>query len=362
MKKILLITMQDYNNIGNRLQNYALTKVLEKYGAEVTNLDNGYTKSPSIKTRLKNQIKRVIGDFGSEYYRDSYKAFQNQPLRREANIRFTRSNMPSMIRTTCAGAFEKNWSAYDLSITGSDQVWHNWRHVEKELPYYYLEFMPAEKRVSYAASFGFEELPEEDRAEHRKGLQGMHAISCRESSGCTLIKKETGRDAVRVLDPTLLLSANDWREVETSIPGDLHVEKGKYAFLYFLGQVPEKYQSFIDKVLMKRNIKVLDFLDFKNEAIAKCGAGEFLSLIDNAAYILTDSFHCTVFSTLFQKEFTVFRRRGKGYEKMFGRIEDLLQSTGHTDRAFEPLEEDPDAVPFDQLYTDSRNFLEEVLK
>jgi hypothetical protein len=47
---------------------------------------------------------------------------------------------------------------------------------------------------------------------------------------------------------------------------------------------------------------------------------------------------------------------------MFGRIEDLLQSTGHTDRAFEPLEEDPDAVPFDQLYTDSRNFLEEVLK
>lgn len=267
-----------------------------------------------------------------------------------------------MITTTCADAFKHDWSMYDLAIVGSDQVWHNWHKDSMELPYYYLEFMPSEKRVSYAASFGFEEFPAEDRAEHIKGLKGMHAISCRESSGCALIKRETDRDAVHVLDPTLLLSADEWRKVAAPIPENLHASKGGYAFMYFLGQIPDEYQKFIEDVQAKRGIKMIDFMDLKKEAIARCGVGEFLSLIDNADYVVTDSFHCTVFSILFQKEFTVFKRKGEGFEKMFGRIEDLLQATGNTNRAFEPIAEDPDAVSFEVLKENSRKYLEDVLK
>lgn len=286
----------------------------------------------------------------------------NPQLRREANTAFTRKNMYSMITTTCADAFKHDWSMYDLAIVGSDQVWHNWHKDSMELPYYYLEFMPSEKRVSYAASFGFEEFPAEDRAEHIKGLKGMHAISCRESSGCALIKRETDRDAVHVLDPTLLLSADEWRKVAAPIPENLHASKGGYAFMYFLGQIPDEYQKFIEDVQAKRGIKMIDFMDLKKEAIARCGVGEFLSLIDNADYVVTDSFHCTVFSILFQKEFTVFKRKGEGFEKMFGRIEDLLQATGNTNRAFEPIAEDPDAVSFEVLKENSRKYLEDVLK
>lgn len=361
MMKLLLVTMQDNYNIGNRLQNYALTTVLEQYGAEVTNIDNGYTKIPSKREVFKNKIKKFLGVLGSKTYADKYLIFRNLSFRREANCMFTQRYMSKMLKTTFADAFKKDWKEYDLAIVGSDQVWHKWEADELELPYYYLEFLPENKRISYAASFGFEEFPAGDRDQHLKGLREMHTISCRESSGCELVKRETGRNAVQVLDPTLLLSANEWRKIAAPIPEDLHVKKGGYAFLYFLGQIPPEYQAFIDKKIAERRIKVIDFLDLKDEAIAKCGVGEFLSLIDQADYVFTDSFHCTVFSILFNKEFKVFKRKGEGFEKMYGRIEDLLQATGHTDRAYEPLTENKDAIPYEILYENSRRYLEEVL-
>ena len=361
MQKILLVTMQDNYNIGNRLQNYALTTVLEKFGAEVTNLDNGYTVLPDHKTILKNRIKKLLGKLGSRKYAEKYQSFYNSQFRRKANFDFTARYLPRMIKTTCEDAFRQNWGDFNLAIVGSDQVWHRWGNDPKELPYYYLEFMPKEKRVSYAASFGFEEFPEVDKAEHIKGLNGMHVISCREKSGCKLIKRETGRDALHVLDPTLLLTADDWRKVAAPIPEDLHVENGKYAFIYFLGQIPDEYQKFIDETLKKRGIKAVDFLDFKNESIAKCGVGEFLSLIDNADYVLTDSFHCTVFSILFNKEFTVFKRKGEGFEKMFGRIEELLNITGHQSNAYEDMYRIDNEVTFKDLQKTSFEYLEKVL-
>lgn len=362
MKNALLITLQDNNNIGNRLQNYALQTALEQYGCNVTNLDNGYTTKPTQKQIIKNNIKKCLGKLGNKKYADKSKEFFNSQLRRLANTSFTNKYISDIKQVTYANAFSQPWNSYDFAITGSDQVWHNWHKDPKELPYYYLEFMPEEKRVSYAASFGFEEFPEEDKAEHIKGLQGMHAISCRESSGCTLIKRETGRDAVHVLDPTLLLSADDWRQAEAPIPENLHINNSRYAFLYFLGEVPNEYQKFIDDLQTTREVKLIDFMDLKDEAIARCGVGEFLSLIDNADYVLTDSFHCTVFSILFQKEFTVFRRKGEGFEKMFGRIEDLLRMTGNTDKAFDKIPEDSNALSFEKLKENSIKYLEEVIK
>lgn len=357
MKKILLVTMQDNGNIGNRLQNYALQKVLEQFGSKVTNLDNGYTTDIPLKTRIKNQIKKYLVYFGCEKYRE----LVNKQFRRQAIEKFTNAYISDIRCVTYDNVFENNWDEYDLAIVGSDQVWHKWEADELELPYYYLEFLPENKRISYAASFGFEEFPAGDRDQHLKGLREMHTISCRESSGCELVKRETGRNAVQVLDPTLLLSANEWRKIAAPIPEDLHVKKGGYAFLYFLGQIPPEYQAFIDKKIAERRIKVVDFLGLKDEAIAKCGVGEFLSLIDQADYVFTDSFHCTVFSILFNKEFKVFKRRGEGFEKMYGRIEDLLQATGHTDRAYEPLAENKDAISYEILYENSRRYLEEVL-
>lgn len=361
MKKVILTTLQDNNSIGNRLQNYALQTAIEQRGNEVVNLDNGYTTIPSHKEFRKNKIKKWLGKLGSKKYAQMYQKFFNSQLRRQANERFTSENITNIRRVTYAGVFEQKWDSYDLAITGSDQVWHNWHKDPKELPYYYLEFMPEEKRVSYAASFGFDEFPDEDRAEHVKGQKGMHAISCREKSGCKLVKEATGKNSVHVLDPTLLLKADDWRKAEADVsavvkPGE------KYAFLYFLGNITAEYQKYTDEIVSKQGLRIINFLDMKDEKIAKCGVGEFISLIDHAEYVLTDSFHCTVFSILFDKQFTVFKRKQDGFEKMYSRIEELLQSTDHMTNSYDKIIPDPQIESFETLYNNSCEYLEQILR
>lgn len=361
MKKILLITIQDNNNIGNRLQNYALQKILQQYGAEVTNLDCGYTSVLSFKVLIKNQIKKYLGYLGSERYAEKYRMFINTQLRCKSIAQFTKGYITDVQQVTYENVFEKNWNTYDLAIVGSDQVWHKWRSAPNELPYYYLEFMPETKRVAYAASFGFEDFPLADRSEHINGLNGMHEISCRENSGCTLVRKATGKKAIHVLDPTLLLKAKDWREIESDIFSVVTLDE-RFIFAYFLGDITEEYRQFIDNVVQKRGLRIINFFDMQDEAIAQCGVGEFISFIDCADYVLTDSFHCTVFSILFEKEFTVFRRKQEGFEKMYSRIEELLQSVGRTDSAYDGISSDMSCESLQELYQKSREYLEKILK
>lgn len=361
MKKILLVTMQDNNNIGNRLQNYALQKILEQYDAQVTNIDNGYMSYPSLGTLLKNQVKKYLGCLGSKKYATKYIEFHNTYLRYSTNYAFTRRYISDIQNVTYTNVFEKNWDSYDLAIVGSDQVWHNWGRSSRELSYYYLEFMPKEKRTSYAASFGFDEFPINDRKEHIKGLKGMRTISCREKSGCKLVKEATGKEATHVLDPTLLLKPEEWRNIEADISTVVKPEE-KYIFIYFLGNIIEEYRQYIEGIASKRGCRIINFLDMQDENIVRCGVGEFVSFIDHADYVLTDSFHCTVFSILFEKEFTVFKRRQEGFEKMYSRIEELLQSTGHEYNAYDKLNPNPMVENFETLYENSRRYLTEILR
>lgn len=356
MKKILLVTLQDNCNIGNRLQNYALQKVLEKFGADVTNLDNGYTPKLSLKEHIKIQIKRFLVCLGYEKYREAV----NLQYRRHVIEEFSKTHISDIKRVTYDNVFEKNWNSYDLAIVGSDQVWHRWRENPNELPYYYLKFMPKEKRVSYAASFGFEKFPVIDKEKHIEGLQDMRAISCREKSGCALVAEETGRNALQVLDPTLLLNADDWRAVESDISSI--VEQGeKFAFIYFLGNIEEDYRNLIDEVAKEKKLRIVNFMDMQDRKIANCGVGEFIRFVDRADYVLTDSFHCAVFSILFKKEFTVFRRKQAGFEKMFGRIEDLLASTGNIACIYGGTERQA-LNNFEKIYKDSMEYINEILE
>lgn len=356
MKKIILVTMQDNCNIGNRLQNYALQRILEQLGGKIINLDNGYTPKLSLKEHIKMEIKRFLVFFGNE----KHKASVNKQFRRKAIEKFTDMNISNIMHVTYENVFKKKWDAYDIAIVGSDQVWHRWREDPKELPYYYLEFMPKEKRFSYAASFGFENFPMVDREKHIEGLRAMRAISCRERSGCVLVETEIGRSALQVLDPTLLLTAADWKSVEGDISRSVKTGE-KFAFIYFLGEITEEYQIAIDCIVKERSLRIINFMDMQDDTIAHCGVGEFIKFIDCADYILTDSFHCTVFSVLFKKEFTVFRRNQVGFEKMFGRIEDLLSSMGKLNCIYGGTKRQP-SNNFDKIYADSMKYINEILE
>lgn len=357
MKRVLLVTLFDETNIGNRLQNYALQTVLEKYGANVTTLDNYYTNRFSKKTQMKYAVKSLLSRLGYRKYQSECREYRRISRIRKSVLTFNKRNLSNVKRISNAEAFTHDWSDYDLAVAGSDQVWHKWRADPDELPFYYLEFMPRDKRTAYAASFGFETFPEQDIEQHRHGLSEMGHISCREERGCGLVKELVDRDVPRVLDPTLLLSANEWRAIEaqSALPAK---QTGPYAFVFFLGNIPEEYRAYMESVKQELGIKHLVY--FNDKSIKHCGPCEFLQLIDQAAYVFTDSFHCTAFSTLFSKQFTAFRRIEPGFEKMFGRIEDLLSGTDKLSAIYGGTSQTA-KNDFDELRDNSLRYIEKIL-
>lgn len=360
VKKVLLVTLFDENNIGNRLQNFALQHVIMNYGIEVTTLDNFYTTIPSMKNRIKYFVKKIWGCVGSRKYMKQYQEYVFREQRRELNKKFDKINLSIIRKVRNKQSLNMDWSYYDMAIAGSDQVWHKWRADSNELPFYYLQFMPFEKRAAYAASFGFEAFPEQDIEQHRVGLSGMKYISCREETGCSLVKELIGKDVSRVLDPTLLLKAEEWRKIEEQA-NHFSKSQGNYAFAYFLGELSDEYKMYINDVMQEKGIdRLIDFFDFNDKDICESGPSEFLRLIDRAKYVFTDSFHCTVFSIIFEQDFTVFRRIQPGFEKMFDRIEDLLASTDKLKHIYGGTSQEP-RNDFHELYVYSVHYIENIL-
>ena len=359
-KQILIVTLYDDNNIGNRLQNYALQQVLSNRGVDVTVIDNGYTTVPSAKDIIKIYIKCILGSLGIGKYKKQFQIYRSTKKIRNASYKFDRNNIKKVVKVSNKEAFEKEWLEYDLAFAGSDQIWHKWSDDELELPFYYLEFLPENKRVAYAASFGFEEFPAADVKQHKEGIKGMKYISCREKSGCKLVSSIEGKEAEQVLDPTLLLNVAEWRSIEEQASECVKNQKN-YAFVYFLGERTKEYNEFIKVTASRFGVdKIIDPLHDDSCKIDEFGPCEFLSLIDNAKYVFTDSFHCTVFSVLFDESFTVFRRKQPGFEKMFGRIEGLLSSKGKLEHIYggSSVEASND---FEELYLNSLNYIDNVL-
>lgn len=358
MKKVLQVTLFDNGNIGNRLQNYALYTLLTLRGCEVTNLKDRTYYVPDTKVRIKNQIKHILGIFGSKKYKAKYQQYKGDLKRREALKNFSKSFIPNVIDAS-NGIDNIDFSSFDLGIVGSDQVWHHWNDDDKELPYFYLEFLPEEKRNAYAASFGFDEFPAADLEQHKYGLSHMHRISCREQSGCNLVKSVIGNEVPHVLDPTLLLSADDWRKLEDHA-NDYVRSLHDYVFVYFLGTITDEYKREIEA--KAKGKKIISFTDWNNKDIWDCGPVEFLYLIDHSDYFLTDSFHGTVFATLFNKDFTVFRRKQEGFEKMFSRINELLISTGQEEKAYGGIDKFDGIEKFTVLKKRSLDYIDSLLK
>lgn len=360
-KQAIIVTLFDDNNIGNRLQNYALCQVLFNYGVDVTVIDNGSTHVPNIDETFKIYIKHLLGCIGFKKYEQQYRKFMATKKIREGSYKFDERNIKNILKVNKEEAFCKDWSKYDVAFVGSDQVWHKWTEDPLELPFYYLEFLPESKRVAYASSFGFEEFPTNDIEQHEEGIKGMKYISCRERSGCKLVSNVTGKEVNHVLDPTLLLDVSDWRNIERQASESIKQQED-YIFVYFLGRKTEEYNNYIESIAKKLNInKIIDPLNCNPHEINKFGPCEFLSLIDNAKYVFTDSFHCTVFSILFDKSFTVFKRKQPGFEKMFARIEDLLSSKGKLDCVYGGTNIEA-SNNFDELYSNSLNYIDNVLK
>ena len=354
-EKILLVTLYGNFNYGNVLQRLALAGVLESLGFEVDHLCP-LTPAPKVKVsgrkiferRIKTFIKRMLALAGIKRFwlRElEYRAKAEQAERRRQEIALFESKIKPfqdkyitrriyMTRDEVLSSEPKRWEAYKFAVTGRDQVWHNWSRSENELAYYYLEFMPREKRINYAPSFGFSEFMSDDYELHEKGLAGFERLSSREQEGGDMIKELTGRDAEFVLDPTLLLNAEQWRCYESK-PADI---SERYILCYFLGSLPPAYLRTIKNTA--GNLPVINILNTENALEVpefhncRVTPSEFLYLIRQSEFVCTNSFHGTAFSINFQKNFLAFKRKQRGMEDMFNRIESLLAALGLTDNVY----------------------------
>ena len=329
---ILLVTLHSFN-YGNDLQRYALTRTLEGFGFEVTHLCVGLkyrapSKLEKAMANIKLPAKYILALLGSEKFRTqfkwrkftaSFRAFEQKFMKREIFSSYS----------DILSADKSQWSEYYCAVTGSDQVWHNWSKTPDELRYYYLEFVPPEKRVCYAPSFGFSRFQEQDIELHRRGLQGFCRLSCREEEMRPMIRALTRQEAELVLDPTLLLSPEQWREVAQK---PKYPVPERYVVCYFLGQITPEYQQAIHD--MAGGLPVINIHDIDTDYYIT-HPGEFVYMIDRADFVVTDSFHGTAFSVNLGKNFMAFRRKQKNMEDMFGRIESILTNTGLMNHVYE---------------------------
>lgn len=304
MKKVAIITIESLN-FGNRLQNYALQQVLKSQKCSVKTLHRN-RKISGCKAKLKLCIQSILQTKASKFRRfNSYIEF--------SNIVIGRDDYPQELP-----------EQFDYFIVGSDQVWN---------PHYdfvagkcdLLAFAKPEQRISYAASFGVDEIPDEKKKVYTENLSQFKALSVREKKGAEIIKELTGREAQVVLDPTMLLTSEQWSKVERK---SKFTPKNKYVLVYSLGEKSADFKNSI-----KRYAKEMEIFDIrtiqKNGREIPVGPAEFLYLIHYAELILTDSFHASVFSVLYQKRFITYKRTGID---MSSRIVSLANYIGAKDK------------------------------
>ena len=210
---------------------------------------------------------------------------------------------------------------FDLFSVGSDQVWNPHFIVNKD-DWFFLKFAPPEKRMALAASVGVDSLDESQAERIKYGVEGFPSLSVRERRGAELIEESSGRRAEVLCDPTLTLSADSWR----SIADHRLTPNGPYVLAYLLGKSNVRARNILDEVTDQGRMAVVPLSDWQQEGEPDAGPAEFISLVDHAEHIVTDSFHAAVFSCIFKKPLTIVRRQGGA--SMFSRIEQLTQMLG----------------------------------
>ena len=212
--------------------------------------------------------------------------------------------------------FSDNPPQADCYVAGSDQIWNTYSMNGKE-PAYYLDFGSDDvKRISYAASLSTPNIAEGWEDFVRENVLRLNAVSVREKSGVDILTKLGIKDVTPVTDPVFLLDKDDWTGLYKDKAKNYELDKKSYLLVYdFLGNDPQMTQ-FIMKIAQKRNLRIVSVNDFSPREYADmnindAGPLEFLSLIDNAAYIVANSFHATAFSVIFQKEFYTFSLVGQ---------------------------------------------------
>jgi hypothetical protein len=337
-KKTGILTHPLHTNYGGLLQAYALQEALRRMGHDVRTVDLRLASKNKLKELLKPVLLPILNLFFPKKFPSKG---HKEMLRRRHTERFIRDN----IRTTVpvrgsaeAGLLEPY--RFDVWIVGSDQCWRAayipdpWMH--------FLGFVPensAAKRIAYAVSMGTDtwEYDPARTAMCASLAKKFDAISVRESSGVALCREHLGVEATHLIDPTLLLSAEDYLKLADE---DNMVPDSPAVVSYILDPSQEK-ETIVGAVTAHIGIPVRELtvsFEHSDPVFRQKYAGTYLPVTQwlrsfaDARFVVTDSFHGAVFSIISRKPFIVIGNKSRGMT----RFTSLLSMFGLEDRLVEP--------------------------
>lgn len=323
MQKAKILTFHNAKNYGATLQAYALKETLKELDVspEFVNYENERILA-DYKLIKTNSLKSF---FSSLWYlprnlkrKRSFKSFSDTYLDTTSKVYLNKEEI------------EQDIEMGDIFVAGSDQIW-NPLLTDGLSDIYTLNFENKNiKKIIYGASLGNEELLQKHMLAFKEKLKGLDLISVREKSIIKPLEEICGKEIAQVLDPTLLLSKEKWDKLidENEV---VHLPKEKYILVYTLFESDEvtKIANFLSS---KTGLKVVHFRKYntyKNEhmSLYRYGPVDFINAFKNAAYVITNSFHGTVFSLIFERKFYSVLPKERA-----GRIKDLLQDLGLASR------------------------------
>lgn len=347
--KIGILTYHRTLNYGACLQALAIRLLLEKMGHEVYYVDYW----PDYHQRM--------------YSIFSWNTFVRKGLKGKISyiVRFFKKYKYKKERIDCFDKFHKTHTypyckpvieQYDAIIYGSDQIWRKQKDLDDFNPWYFASNKKsAKKHISYSASMG--KLPTEsiDIIKIKNFAANFDSISVREQDLCDFLIKLGYKDTVQTVDPTLLLGMDIWRKMLPSKPKDCK----KYVLVYAL------WDNIFDMDQVSKFAKNIDceVRVIRGEAttpnsyynITSADPFEFLSLISNAEYVFPSSFHGTVFSIIFEKQFYA------SIQVNSSRITSLLDLAGLSNRFLPPLSvipENPKNIDYSIVKNKLKNSIE----
>lgn len=312
--KIAIVTQSLLNNYGGILQNFALQRILQQEDIIPVTIDWLPPRTPLtiyILSWLKTLLLRFVG-------KKRPFATIKRPVSRDAIFNtFIKKNI---FKTQCVSNFAKvNLNDFDVIIVGSDQVWRpKYNCCVEDM---YLKFAQDLhiKRIAYAASFGVDEWEYSEKLTRkcRKLVKKFDAVSVREESGIELSDKYLGINATWVLDPTLLLKKEDYCEICKDVP----VLSEKILVAYVL-DLNESIRELCESVAKER---CLTLKIYTAGTKAMLTIPEWIAMFRDASYVVTDSFHGTIFSIIFGKKFKCIYNKRRGSAR-FDSLLDLYNS------------------------------------
>ena len=365
--KIRTITCHDVNNYGASLQALALQTYLQNLGHDVKIIDylpkysipyDIWKIHPSSHLYKISKYSHLVKLFcATRRYAQIRPTFK----RKEAFRRFNAKYLSLTHHYSSYFDLAQNPPEADLYIAGSDQIWRTNMDNGKD-PAFYLQFGARQtRRISYAASFGLSSITDGLGYLIKTYLSTFNAISVRENSGVAILKN-LGIDGTLVTDPVFLLSSSEWKNL-------LEIKERKiaepYLLTYDLNQwcMTDEKKRFAESYAYKHGLRIVAINDMRKTRYASInindgGPADFVNLISNADYVISDSFHATAFCIIMHTPFRVFFNRPQAV-----RISDLLSMLelgnrmNNTDEFENPIDWNKTQVTLDKNITHAKDFL-----